>query len=191
MVSSTLLRASAQVERRAGHRGRQESHQPRVQRRATAWAAAPASLRRLAAAARGRLRDEARATARARLADSLRGSRPVLRPRAAGSAASPAMPRRKMWRPAGEPYPMPPVPVSRRGRRSRADSPRSARTVAPLPLAVNTTVLQRPRALHLGWLVRCGMPHRRARESARPSILPRAFAARAPRSLPTPPSLVC
>lgn len=45
---------------------------------------------------------------------------------------------REIWRPKGEPYPMPPVPVSAQGRVVARGFEKLGKTVAPLPLAVNS-----------------------------------------------------
>jgi choline dehydrogenase-like flavoprotein len=45
---------------------------------------------------------------------------------------------REIWRPKGEPYPMPPVPLSAQGRIVARGFEKLGKTVAPLPLAVNS-----------------------------------------------------
>ncbi len=59
---------------------------------------------------------------------------------------------KEIWRPAGAPYPMPPVPVFPQAEVIARGFARLGKTVAPLPLAVTTTNYQgRARCLWDGW----------------------------------------
>ncbi len=59
---------------------------------------------------------------------------------------------KEVWRPAGAPYPMPPVPVFPQGAVIARGFAKLGKTVAPLPLAVTTTNYQgRARCLWDGW----------------------------------------
>lgn len=58
----------------------------------------------------------------------------------------------EVWRPAGEPYPMPPVPLFEQGEILARGFEKLDRKVAPLPLAVTSTVYRsRPACLWDGW----------------------------------------
>jgi choline dehydrogenase-like flavoprotein len=81
----------------------------------------------------------------------------------------------EIWRPSGEPYPMPPVKVFAQGHALARGFRKLNKTVAPLPLAVNSTVYNnRPACLWDGWcdagcpIGALGNPHA--------VHLPRAFA---------------
>ena len=59
---------------------------------------------------------------------------------------------KEIWRPAGAPYPMPPVPVFPQGAAIARGFAKLGKTVAPLPMAVTTTNYQgRPRCIWDGW----------------------------------------
>ena len=58
----------------------------------------------------------------------------------------------EIWRPKGAPYPMPPVPVSAQGRAIARGFTKLGKTVAPLPLAVNSVIYNgRASCLWDGW----------------------------------------
>jgi choline dehydrogenase-like flavoprotein len=58
----------------------------------------------------------------------------------------------EVWRPAGAPYPMPPVPVSAQGKALARGFEKLGKTVAPLPLAVNSAPFKgRAMCLWDGW----------------------------------------
>ena len=83
--------------------------------------------------------------------------------------------RLEIWRPEGEPYPMPPVPTFEQGQALARGFEKLGKTVAPLPLAVTTTAYdgRRP-CMWDGWCD-CGCP---IGALANPLTihLPRAFA---------------
>lgn len=56
------------------------------------------------------------------------------------------------WRPAGAPYPMPPLPVFRQGEIIAAGFAKSGRKTAPLPQAINSVAYKgRPACIQDGW----------------------------------------
>lgn len=58
----------------------------------------------------------------------------------------------EVWRPPGEPYPMPPQPVFRQGEILAAGFARQGLRVAPLPMAINSVAYNgRPACLQDGW----------------------------------------
>ena len=60
--------------------------------------------------------------------------------------------RKEIWRPQGEPYPLPAVPVFPQGRAIARGFERLGKNVAPLPLAITTTEYDgRPPCLWDGW----------------------------------------
>jgi len=60
--------------------------------------------------------------------------------------------KQEIWRPAGEPYPMPPVRVFAQGHALARGFTKLGKTVAPLPLAVTSTVYNnRPACIWDGW----------------------------------------
>jgi len=60
--------------------------------------------------------------------------------------------RQEIWRPSGEPYPMPPVKIFAQGHALARGFTKLNKTVAPLPLAVNSTVYNnRPACIWDGW----------------------------------------
>src|SRR5262249_30091644 len=60
--------------------------------------------------------------------------------------------RLEIWRPPGDAYPMPPVPVFAQGRALARGFAKLGMTVAPLPLAVTSTVYNnRPACMWDGW----------------------------------------
>jgi choline dehydrogenase-like flavoprotein len=60
--------------------------------------------------------------------------------------------RQEIWRPPGEPYPLPPVPLFEQGRALARGFAKLGKTVAPLPLAVTSTTFNgRPACLWDGW----------------------------------------
>jgi choline dehydrogenase-like flavoprotein len=59
---------------------------------------------------------------------------------------------KEIWRPDGAPYPLPPVPVSAQGKALARGFEKLGKTVAPLPLAVNSAPFNgRPVCLWDGW----------------------------------------